>query len=99
MTSKFTAAPPVKRWARHSTMNVRVGALPETAVKMPSPAWLVTRSSKYGKTDGPKVLVGRQTLLKSVRLLVNWTLPLELTLALVYGVPYKEIGKGSESVV
>ena len=65
-SSKF--AVPVAGWkaARHSTTNCRFGGLPITAVKIPVPAWSVTRSSQSNEIDLPRPRPGSgQTLLHS----------------------------------
>jgi hypothetical protein len=55
---------PSKKFARHSITNVRVGATPSVAVKMPSPDASVRMSFQCGRITGPKpTLAGKQTLL------------------------------------
>src|SRR5713101_8731504 len=86
----LTAAPPEQqKFARHSRLKMRLGALPLTELKMPSPLAVSTvyRSSQYGKIALLSVVVGRQMLVKTPLALLNCKLPLELTFTLVNGCP------------
>src|SRR5438876_1058325 len=91
--------------ARHSMLKIRLGALPVTEVYTPHGPGVqlvpsVRRSSQNGMIAGPVMLVeGRHSLMYCVLCVVNCRLPLELTLAVVYGVPYKVNEKGRLIVV
>src|SRR5688500_15557981 len=78
--------------------NVRLGAVPSTAVYMPCPAPVRRRSSQYGKIAAPKPVAGRQVFVKAVLVVVNCTLPLEMALRELYVVPYSLTGKGSATL-
>src|SRR5438874_1337391 len=91
-TSKsLIGAPAVQQYTvRHSITNVRLGATPFTAVKVPSPlaASAVYRSSQKGKITGPpNVAFGRHPLVYEVEFVANCSVPLVLTVALLYAVP------------
>ena len=62
-------------------LKMRLGATPVTEVKIPYPAWLVSRSSQWGMMTLFMVLLGKHAFVNAVLLLVNWILPLLLTFA------------------
>src|SRR5437660_28317 len=78
-------------------LKMRLGDTPVTEVNTPWPLAASTkyRSSQKGKIVLLKVLVGRQTFEKVVLALTNCKLPFELTLALLYGAPYRLYVNGS----
>src|SRR3954463_5404320 len=83
-------------------LNTRLGALPDTEVKMPHPlanaeqpdCALVIRSSCCPKIALLKLAFGRQVP-RLAALLENCRLPFEPTFAVVNGCPYRLYVKGS----
>src|SRR5438046_1603293 len=83
-TSKLTDVPSSTSSERHSMLKIRLGEEPLVDVNMPSPASTEIRSSQCTRMAPLKPEYGRQGLLNSVLLLLNWILPFVLTLTLVY---------------
>src|SRR3954447_11857015 len=79
--SKSTLPVPEKYPALHSMLKMRLGAVPETEVKIPQPpvhvVTSVRRSSQCGKMAGPSAGEGRQVFEKVDVLEVKSSLPLE----------------------
>jgi hypothetical protein len=108
LISKFSGlAGLAKSTALHSMLKMRLGALPDTEVKIPHPdvnaehpvCVLVIRSSQCGKIVGPYEAIGKQVFVKSVPVVVNWALPLDDTFTLVYEDPYSDTANGMVTAV
>src|SRR5437764_15115258 len=83
-TSKLTDVLSSTSSERHSMLKIRLGDEPLVDVNIPSLGSTEIRSSQCARIAPLKPEYGRQTLLKTVLLLLNWTLPFVLTLTLVY---------------
>src|SRR5580765_2338152 len=99
LNSKPALPLPGKYCARHSMLNMRLGAVPLIDVNMPNPLLTKYRSSQYGKIVKSWPVHGRHWLVKAVSVVVNCALPLDDRLTLVKVWPYKVKGKGSAMVV
>src|SRR3954454_11816798 len=79
--SKSTLPVPEKYPARHSMLKMRLGAVPDTEVKIPQPpvhvVTSVRRSSQCGKIAGPSTAEGKQVFENVEVLEVNKRRPLE----------------------
>ena len=92
-----------KYTVRHSTTNVRFGADPVTAVKIPHmppgklahPVWASVRwSSQCGKIVSVYGVPGRHVFVNVDVAAVNDRVPFESTMAFEYDVPYNETENG-----
>ena len=79
-------------------LKIRLGAVPETEVKIPHPPVQVVpsvrRSSQCGCKLGPCVAEGKQAFVNAVFDVTNCRLPLEMAFTEVYDCPYRVNGKG-----
>src|SRR2546421_5855678 len=84
-------------------LKMRLGAVPDTEVKIPQPPVQsvpsVRRSSQCGEMAGPCAAYGRQTLVNVESVAVNSRLPLESTFAELYEVPYRLKANGKAILV
>ena len=78
---------PLTYVVRHSTTNCRFGGVPVTAVKMPEPLEFVSRSSQSAIAARPRMRDGRHAFAHQRFSFVKLSIPLELTLAVVYCCP------------